>query len=100
MICTLTARRLKPGSFDAFRAQFDTIEAATPPEILRRWTNVYVTQDVTDPDVALTFGFFDGTLDELREIQGVDPGPPAAVGDLVEEILLDGSYAVVAEMTP
>ena len=55
---------------------------------------------MTDPDVALTFGLFDGTLEELREIQAQDPGPPELVADLVEEVLLDGSYEVIAEMTP
>jgi hypothetical protein len=100
MICTLTARRLKPGTFDAFRAEFESMGEKIPEEILRRWKNVYVTRDVTDPDVALTFGFFDGTLEELREIQDVDPGPPDAVAGFVDEVLLDGSYEVVAEITP
>ena len=100
MICTLTARKLKPGTFDAFRGQFESLEESVPEEVLRRWTNVYVTRDVTDPDVALTFGLFDGTVEELREIQSSDPGPPDAVGDFVDEVLLDGSYEVVKEITP
>jgi hypothetical protein len=100
MICTLTARRLKPGTFDEFRGEFESIGEKTPEETLRRWTNVYVTRDVTDPEVALTFGFFDGTLEELREIQGANPRPPDAVAGLVDEVPLDGSYEVVAEITP
>ena len=41
MICTLTARRLKPGSFDNFRTQFEKIGDTAPAEVLARWTNVY-----------------------------------------------------------
>ena len=104
MICTLTARRLKPGGFDAFRAAFEKAGVEdVPEEIIKRWSRVYVCRDVTDEDVALTFGFFDGTLDELREIQqaGSERGPQSSeVASHVEEILLDGSYEVREELTP
>jgi len=53
--------------------------------------------------VALTFGFFAGTLDEFREIQqgrfegGPQSGP---LSSHIEEVLLDGSYEVLEEITP
>jgi hypothetical protein len=77
MICTLTARQLKPGAFDAFREAFEKagIEDG-PQEIVKRWSRVYVCRDVTDENVALKFGFFEGTLEELREIQRQGEGGP------------------------
>jgi hypothetical protein len=64
MICTLTARRLKPGAFDAFREAFEKAGIEDVPEdIVKRWSRVYVCRDVTDENVALTFGFFEGTLE-------------------------------------
>jgi hypothetical protein len=100
MICTLTARRLQPGAYDAFRAAWDPGDA--PPEVIGRWKRVYHVRDVNDPDVVISFGFFDGTLDELRAIQG-EPGgeqPADRVAPHVREVLLDGSYEVVEELDP
>jgi hypothetical protein len=98
MICTLTARRLKPGSYEAFRAAWDPAEA--PPEVMGRWKRIYHVRDVNDENVVISFGLFDGSLEELREMQGqagrdrqverVDP--------LVEATLLDGCYEVVEEI--
>ncbi|MBV9804952.1 MAG: hypothetical protein JO130_17260, partial [Solirubrobacterales bacterium] len=48
MICTLTARRLKPGTYDAFRAAWD------PGGIPPGWTAIYHCRDVEDPDVVIS----------------------------------------------
>jgi hypothetical protein len=96
MICTLTARRLKPGAYDAFRSAWDP---GAPP---RGWTHIYHCRDVEDPDVAISFGLFGGTLDELREAQAL-LGRQRQVDRIephVEEVLLDGAYEVVEELTP
>ena len=99
MICTLTARRVKPGQADEFKSAFESVIEETPDDLLKRWPNVYVCRDVADKDVVLSFGLFDGTLEELREIQSGETGDPSdAVADLVEEVLLDGSYEVVEEI--
>ena len=98
MICTLTARRLRPGAFDEFRAAWDPGDDT--PEAMRRWTRVYHCRDVADPDVVLSFGLFDGTIDELRAVQaevGRDD-QVARIAATVEEVLLDGSYEVVEEL--
>ena len=101
MICTLTARRLKAGTYEGFRVAFE--EAGTAlPEIAARWTSVYVCRDVGDENVALTFGLFDGTLEELRAIQTRyrDEAPASRVAQYVDEVLLDGAYEVLEEVTP
>ncbi len=59
-------------------------------------------RDVADPDVVISFGLFDGSEPELREAQArlgrqsqVD-----RIGPHVQEVLLDGSYEVVEQLTP
>ena len=99
MICTFTARRLNAGAYDAFRAAWDP---RTTGEELRRWTRIYHARDVADPDVVISFGLFDGSLDELREAQA-RMGRQSQVGRVdahVQEVLLDGSYEVVEELIP
>ena len=103
MICTLTARRLTPGSEDAFRAAFEEMNESVPEDVLKRWKQVYVCRDVSDVNVILSFGLFDGSLDELREIQNSAGGEQARtepMAGLVEAVLLDGSYEVIEQITP
>ncbi len=99
MICTLTARRLKPGSYDAFRAAWDPGEDA-PAEVIGRWNPIYHVRDVSDPDVVISFGFFNGSLEELRDIQSQAgrEGQVDRVAETVQEVLLDGSYEVVEQL--
>ncbi len=98
MICTLTARRLKAGSFEQFRAAWEPTRANA--ESLRQWSHIYHCRDVADPDVVISFGLFDGTLEELRAAQD-RLGREAQVdrvGEHVQTVLLDGSFEVVEEL--
>ncbi len=100
MICTLTARRLRPGAYDAFRAAWDPSRAGA--EALRGWTRIYHVRDVADPDVVISFGLFDGSLEQLREAQA-RLGRASQVDRIepyVQEVLLDGSYEVVEDLAP
>lgn len=98
MICTLTARRLKPGAYDEFRAAWDPSDA--PPEVIGRWRRIYHVRDTDDENVVISFGLFDGSLAELREMQGQAgrTDQVARVDSLVDEVLLDGAYEVVEEI--
>jgi hypothetical protein len=96
MICTLTARRLKSGAYDEFRSAWDV---GGVPE---GWKHVYHCRDVEHPDVVISFGLFDGTLEELRDAQA-RLGRQSQVDRIsphVAEVLLDGSYEVVEELQP
>lgn len=96
MICTLTARRLKPGAYEAFRSAWD------PGEVPGGWIRIYHCRDLEHPDVVISFGLFDGTLEELREAQA-RLGRSEQVHRIephVKEVLLDGSYEVTEELTP
>jgi len=98
MICTLTARRLKPGAYDAFRAAWDP--GADAASVLARWHPIYHVRDVSDPDVVISFGFFNGTLEELSESQaGMDRSAQVArIAENVEQTLLDGAYEVIEQL--
>jgi hypothetical protein len=100
MICTLTARRLRPGTYEAFRAAWDPGQPGATA--LQGWTHIYHCRDVSDPEVVLSFGLFDGTVEALHEAQArmrrdaqVD-----RIGAQVQEVLLDGSYEVVEHLQP
>jgi hypothetical protein len=94
MICTLTARRLRPGAYDEFRSAWDV--GGVPSG----WTHVYHCRDLADPDTVISFGLFDGSVDELRAAQE-RLGRQSQVDRIsphVEQVLLDGSYEVVEEL--
>jgi hypothetical protein len=94
MICTLTARRLKPGAYDAFRSAWD------PGGVPEGWTRIYHVRDIEDPDILISFGLFDGTPEDLREAMARF-GREAQVDRIaphVEQVLLDGAYEVVEEL--
>jgi hypothetical protein len=100
MICTLTARRLKPGTYETFREAWDPGRANL--DTLRQWRRIYHCRDVSDPDVVISFGLFEGSVDELREAQS-QLGRQAQVDRIdpnVESVLLDGSFEIVEELTP
>jgi hypothetical protein len=93
-IVTLTARRLKPDAFDAFRAAWEP-GADRVAEL--GWKRIYHVRNLEDPDVVISFGFFEGDVEALRAAQAA-MGRDAQVGRIgvhVEEVLLDGSYEVV-----
>jgi len=98
MICTLTARRLKPGAYDAFREAWDPGDAA--PEVIERWRPIYHARDVNDPDVVISLGFFNGSQEELRNVQAqAGRGDQVArIAATVEEVVLDGAYEVVEQL--
>jgi hypothetical protein len=99
MICTLTARRLKPGAYEDFRAAWDPTDAGT--EVLEQWAGIYHCRDLQDPEIVVSFGLFDGSLDELRAAQArLRRGSQVdRIGPHVQEVLLDGAYEVVEELS-
>jgi hypothetical protein len=98
MILALTARRVSAGKAAEFIEQFGGTEPM-PDEVREKFRAIYASVDVKDPDVVLTIGLFDGTLDELRGLQGSDARAERLgnVDPLIEEILVDGSFEVARE---
>lgn len=94
MLCAHTVRRLKPGTFDQFREAFQPPEGPPPG-----WVRFDMLRGLADEDEVVTFGFFDGTLEELERNQ--DEAGYAervrAVEPLVDEVVANGVYEVVVE---
>jgi heme-degrading monooxygenase HmoA len=97
MLCALTVRKLKPGKFEDFKNAFIPDEGV---EVPAGWKRFYALQNVNDENEVITFGFFDGTLEELRAGQqegGEYDERRATVDELVESVGADGVFEVVEE---
>lgn len=97
MLCALTVRELKPGTMEQFKQAFiPDDEMQVPPG----WKRFYALQNVDNENEVITFGFFDGTLEELRAGQqgsGDYDKRRAAADALVESVGADGVFEVVEE---
>ena len=65
MIVMFTARRLKPGAWEAFRRAWDP-DQSTPPGLQR----AYHARNIRDEDEVISFGLFDMTTEQYREWRG------------------------------
>ena len=95
MLCALTVRQLKPGTSEQF------LEAFRPPESEGGPPSGWVRFNaLRDGDRLVTFGFFDGTREELEASQD-DHGYAerrAAADQYVDEVVVNGVFDVVADM--
>ena len=97
MLCAHTIRRLKPGTFDEFARTFGPPEGADPGG----WVRFHALRSLSDEDVVITFGFFDGTLGEMERSQD-ELGyakQKADIAPLVDEVLANGVYEIVVSKT-
>jgi hypothetical protein len=100
MLCFLTARRLKPGTYDRFR------DAWEPDEWPAGFVRAYHVRNPKDDREVISFGLFEGGLDDYRSLR-TDPAAGKVedrrqekMADVVESVLLDGVYEVVEEVVP
>jgi len=93
MLCAHTIRRLKPGKFEEFAETF-TPGGDNPPE---GWVGFHMLRSLADENEVITFGFFDGTLDELESNQGRQGYEELrdSIAPLVDAVLSNGVYEVV-----
>jgi hypothetical protein len=97
MICALTVRRLRPGTFESFRPAFMEHVGTLPPT----WVRFTMARAVDDPDQVVTFGLFDGTVDELRaSVAGMYDAQQAAIAPFVEAKVADGLFEIVEDRGP
>jgi hypothetical protein len=97
MLCAHTVRRLHHGTFEDFKAAFTPDTADPPPG----WVRFVMLQPRTgDPDHVVTFGFFDGTLEQLDASQDAHgyEAQRAAADPYVAELLVNGVYDVVVDL--
>jgi hypothetical protein len=95
MLCALTVRKLKPGSFDDFKEAFTPDEDSIPSG----WKRFYAIRNLSDENEIVTFGFFDGTREELNasQAEGGYDERRAKADELVESVLANGVYEIVEE---
>ena len=99
MLCALTVRQLKPGSFDQFREAFMAgFDAGNPPE---GWVRFNMIRNADNPDEVITFGFFTGTVEQLREPAGREAydATMKQIEPYVENVGADGFYEVVEDFS-
>jgi hypothetical protein len=95
MLCAHTVRKLRPGTFEQFAEAFRPPEGTPPPG----WVRFDLLRGLADPDQVITFGFFDGTLEQLEATQD-DHGYAdrlAAAAPFVESVIVNGVYDVVVD---
>ena len=100
MLCLLTVRRLKPGAHETFSASW------APERWHGRLVHAYHARNQDDPDEVITFGFFEGTAEEIDAMRD-DPEWMAGeerrlkrIAPLEESVRLAGTYEVVEEIRP
>ena len=96
MICALTVRKLKPGTFDEFKEAFMGSEADVP-EDMPAGSQFFMIRNTKDPDEVISFGIFDGTVEELRAssaYEGYDE-QMEKIKPFIESVGADGMYEVV-----
>ncbi len=100
MLCFLTARRLKSGSFHDFRRAWE------PNQWPEQFVRAYHVRDLNDADTVVSFGFFDGDAEDYRRLRSEAPANEVEeerqrrMAEYVEETLLDGVFEVADEVEP
>jgi hypothetical protein len=97
MLCAHTIRRLKPGSYDEFVEKF----MPTAEEAPAGWVRFHMLRSLTDENEVVTFGFFDGTLEELERTQreGGYQDLRGSIEPLVDSVVSNGVYEIVSSLT-
>jgi heme-degrading monooxygenase HmoA len=96
MICALTVRHLRSGTFEDFRQAFMT--HADEEHLPAGWVRFNMVRGIEDPDEVVCFGFFDGTLDELRSAgQEGYSEQQAAIAPYVDAVGTDGFFEIIED---
>src|SRR3954452_6957686 len=98
MLCALSVRRLKPGSYDDFRAAWEPDEF---PSALQR---AYHVRAIGDSDLVASYGLIEGDASDVEsfraEIGEVEAPRQAAMVAHVDELIVDGIFEVAEEVVP
>lgn len=99
MICALTVRKLKPGTFDQFSEAF--MRGVSDGKMPEGWVRFNMVRNVENPDEVICFGFFNGNVDDVRAntAQAGYTEQQAAIAPFVESVGADGLFEIVEEMT-
>ena len=93
----LTARKLKPGSYEAWRKAWE------PEEWPKGASKAYILRNTHDPDEIVAFGMFEGSLDDVLadpRMEEVQRKRLDAMAPHIASTGADGVYEVVEVVTP
>ena len=99
MLCAVTIRSLKPGSFDDFRREWEP--KPWPPELRR----VLVSRNEQDPDQVLTASFLEVGLEEFDTLRdhpallGAEEDRLSRIAQYEENLVYKGIFEVVEDIT-
>jgi hypothetical protein len=100
VLCALTVRKLRPGTYEQFRSAWE-------PEVFPEgFTRAYHLRGLEDENEVVSFGFFDGTMEELRQVMEredvmrADEQRQREMAEVVEWTGTDAVFEVVEEVTP
>ena len=92
----MTVRTLGPGTVEQFRSAF--LETDQP---LAGWVRFNMLRNAENPNEVVCFGFFDGTVAELRQNaagQGLSE-QPARIAPFIESVGADALCEIVEDLT-
>jgi hypothetical protein len=97
MLCAHTVRRLNPGAAEQFTEAFRS-QREKPPA---GWVRFHALRGLADENEVVTFGFFDGTLEELERSQTESDyqGLRDAIDPMVDAVIANGVYEVIESWT-
>ncbi len=99
MLCAVTIRSIKPGSFDDFRREWEP--RPWPPELRR----VLVSRNEQDPDQVLTASFLEIPLEEFDQLRdhpallGAEEDRLSRIATYEENLVYKGIFEVVEDIT-
>ena len=99
MLCAVTIRSIKPGSFEDFRREWEP--RPWPPELSR----VIISRNEQDPDQVLTASFIDVEpehFDKLRDhpaLLGAEEDRLSRIADFEEALVFKGLFEIVEEIS-
>jgi hypothetical protein len=99
MMCAVTIRSLKPGSFERFREDWEP--RPWPPELER----VVISRNDQDPDQVLTASFLNVSaerLETLREdpvVLGAEESRLARIAECEQALIYKGLFEVVEDLS-
>jgi heme-degrading monooxygenase HmoA len=100
MVCALTERKLRAGTFEQFREAF--MRPVRAGQMPAGWRRFNMLRSVDDPDQVICFGTFDGTAEDLRAsaaLVGYED-QQAAIAPFVDSVGSDGFFEIVEDLTP
>ncbi|HYB24729.1 MAG TPA: hypothetical protein VED41_13085 [Solirubrobacteraceae bacterium] len=100
MVCALTVRKLRAGTFDEFREAF--MKPVRAGQMPAGWRRFNMLRSAEDPDEVVCFGIFDGTAEDLRAsaaLVGYEE-QQAAIAPFVESVGADGFFEIVEDLAP